>query len=155
VTVTVVRQVPYDSPVGAALVAAALAELARRYGGDGDSTPISPAEFAAPHGAFLVAWVGDVPVGCGGWRSFATDTTVAEVKRMYTAPDWRGRGVAATVLRAIEASARAAGRKRLVLETGSGQPEAIAFYEKQGYERIPNFGHYRDHPGCVSFGRQL
>jgi GNAT superfamily N-acetyltransferase len=155
VTVTAVRPVPFESPVAAALTAAAVADLAQRYGGDGDSTPMNAAEFAPPDGEFLVAWSGDVPVGCGGWRTLATDATVAEVKRMYTVPRWRGRGVAAAVLRAIEESARAAGKRRVVLETGSGQPEAIAFYQKQGYDRIPNFGYYRDHPGCVSFGRDL
>ena len=37
----------------------------------------------------------------------------------------------------------------MILETGDRQPEAIALYEAAGYERIPNFGHYRDEPGCV------
>ena len=41
------------------------------------------------------------------------------------------------------------------LETGRAQPEAIALYTKLGYDRIPNFGYYRDHEGCVSFGRSL
>jgi GNAT superfamily N-acetyltransferase len=155
VTATTVRPVRFDSPVAATLRTAAVADLAQRYGGDGDGTPMNPAEFAPPGGEFLVAWSGDVPVGCGGWRTLGTDATAAEVKRMYTVPQWRGQGVAAAVLRAIEESARLAGKHRVVLETGSGQPEAIAFYHKQGYDRIPNFGYYRDHPGCVSFGRDL
>jgi len=43
----------------------------------------------------------------------------------------------------------------IVLETGEGNPEAISFYTKTGYQRIPNFGHYKDEPECVSFGRDL
>ncbi len=64
-------------------------------------------------------------------------------------------GVAAALLRAIEESAREAGRQRIVLETGGRNPEAIAFYAKQGYRRITNYGYYREYPDCVSFGLDL
>lgn len=146
----------YDDPVSQAIIADALADLGVRYGSSsGDDTPIDASEFTPPGGRFLVAWADGVPAGCGGWRTLAGDETVAEIKRMYTAPAWRGRGVATAVLRAIEETARDAGKKQLVLETGQRQPEAIALYAKLGYERIPNFGYYRDYPDCVSFGRVL
>lgn len=146
----------YDDPVSQAIVVDALADLGVRYGSStGDDTPVDATEFAPPGGRFLVAWADGVPAGCGGWRTLASDDTVAEIKRMYTALAWRGRGVATAVLRAIEETAREAGKKRLVLETGRRQPEAIALYSKLGYERIPNFGYYRDYPDCVSFGRVL
>lgn len=116
---------------------------------------MQPAEFTPPAGCFLVASSADAPIGCGGWRTLAADPDAAEIKRMYTVPAWRGRGVASALLRAIEESAAAAGRKRIVLETGLRQPEAIALYVKLGYERIPNFGYYRDSPDCLSFGRAL
>jgi ribosomal protein S18 acetylase RimI-like enzyme len=74
---------------------------------------------------------------------------------MFTVPAARGRGVATALLRALEDSARAAGRKRIVLETGYAQPEAIALYEKAGYRRIPDFGFYKDEPGVRSYGREL
>ncbi|MGC9666294.1 GNAT family N-acetyltransferase [Planosporangium sp. 12N6] len=149
------RTTRFDDPVARTLVAAALADLGARYGGSGDETPVHPDEFAPPAGNFLVAWVDGVPAGCGGWRTLADDDAVAEIKRMYTAPEWRGRGVASAVLRAIEESAREAGKKRTVLETGDRQPEAIALYRRLGYERIPNFGFYKDSPDCLSFGRLL
>jgi GNAT superfamily N-acetyltransferase len=146
----------YDDPVSRAIVAHALADLGVRYGsGTGDDTPVDAGEFTPPGGRFLLAWADGVPAGCGGWRTLASDETAAEIKRMYTAPAWRGRGVATAVLHAIEETAREAGKKRLVLETGQRQPEAIALYSKLGYERIPNFGYYRDYPDCVSFGRVL
>jgi GNAT superfamily N-acetyltransferase len=141
--------------VATGLINAALADLAERYGGDGDGTPVDPMQFSPPTGAFLVAWVGSSPVGCGGWRTLQSDARVAEVKRMYVDPAWRGQGVGAALLRAIEDSARGEGKRRVVLETGERQPEAIALYRRQGYERIPNFGYYKDHAGCVSFGREL
>jgi GNAT superfamily N-acetyltransferase len=150
-----IRPTRFDDPVARRIVADALADLAARYGGSGDDTPVDGAEFEGPDGGFLVAWVDGVPAGCGGWRTRPGDAVVAEIKRMYTAPAYRGRGVASAVLRAIEESARGAGRRRLVLETGRRQPEAIALYEKVGYQRIANFGYYRDYPDCVSFGRLL
>lgn len=138
------------------LISAALADLRVRYQSKtGDDTPVAAGEFDLPAGCFLVARADGAPVGCGGWRTLATDPAVAEVKRMYTVPDRRGLGVASAVLRKLEDTARDAGRTRLVLETGNRQPEAIALYRKLGYEQIPNFGHYKDYPGCVSFGRRL
>ncbi|WFE34190.1 GNAT family N-acetyltransferase [Micromonospora sp. WMMD975] len=150
-----IRERPFDAPESQALIRAALADLGERYGGSGDDTPVEPAEFVAPVGAFLVAYVDGRPVGCGGWRSYGADGETAELKRMYTAPAARGRGVARSVLAAVERSARDSGRKRIVLECGDRQPEAIAMYTSSGYERIPNFGFYQDEPGCLSFGRTL
>jgi GNAT superfamily N-acetyltransferase len=147
--------VPFQAPVARTLIVAALADLGERYGGSGDDTPIDPAQFDPPHGVFLVAWLDGSPVGCGGWRSFADTTDLAELKRMYVTPAARGRGVATALLRAIEESARQQGRKRVILETGERQPEAIALYEKAGYVWIENFGHYKDEPGVRSFGRDL
>ncbi|WP_431935074.1 GNAT family N-acetyltransferase [Micromonospora sp. RP3T] len=145
----------FDAPESQELIRAALADLGRRYGGNGDETPVDAAEFVPPAGAFLVAYLDGQPVGCGGWRSHGVDGEEAELKRMYTAPAARGRGVARAVLAAIERSARDTGRKRIVLECGDKQPEALAMYVSAGYERIPNFGYYRDAPGCLSFGRTL
>jgi GNAT superfamily N-acetyltransferase len=155
VTAIQISATRFDDPVARTLVTAALADLGARYGGEGDETPVHPGEFEPPAGRFLVAWIDGVPAGCGGWRTLAEDEVAAEIKRMYTVPEWRGRGVASAVLRAIEESAREAGRTRAVLETGDRQPEAIALYRKLGYERVPNFGYYKDYPDCLSFGRLL
>ena len=151
----VIRPVPYASPEATGLVGAALVDLAQRYGGEGDATPVDPAQFTPPSGVFLVAWLDGQPVGCGGWRTYHADPAVAEVKRMYTVPEARGRGVARALLGQLEVTARAAGRKRIILETGNRQPEAIALYLAAGYVRIPDFGHYKDAPGVRSFGRDL
>ncbi|MFI7605557.1 GNAT family N-acetyltransferase [Micromonospora sp. NPDC049366] len=150
-----IHAVRFDSPVAQRLIRDALADLGARYGGSGDETPVDPAEFAPPVGAFLVAHLDGEPIGCGGWRSHGAAGDTAELKRMYTAPAARGRGVARAVLAAVERSAREHGRKRMILECGDRQPEAIAMYTSAGYERIPNFGFYKDAPGCISFGRTL
>ena len=80
---------------------------------------------------------------------------VAEIKRMYAAPTARGTGVAGALLAALEDSARARGMRRIVLETGHRQPEALRFYAKSGYQQIVNYGYYKDEPDCLSFGRDL
>jgi GNAT superfamily N-acetyltransferase len=151
-----IRRVRYDSIVAEALVAAAMADLRERYEDDeGDATPISVSDFVPPAGAFLVAYLDDKPVACAGWRGHGSDGTVAELKRMYTMPMARGRGVAKRLLTAVEDSARSYGRTRMILETGARQPEAIKLYKSSGYECIEHFGHYRDAPDVVSLGRDL
>ncbi|WP_230394361.1 GNAT family N-acetyltransferase [Plantactinospora alkalitolerans] len=149
------RSERYDSPVARELVGAALADLATRYGGEGDETPVAPSEFVPPSGAFLVAYLDGVPVGCAGWRSHGNSGEVAELKRLYVASTARGRGIARSLLAAVERSARGYGRRRLILECGDRQPEAIALYQRSGYERIEDFGFYRDEPDVLSFGRSL
>jgi GNAT superfamily N-acetyltransferase len=149
-----VEPVPYGDPVATALREDLLADLAARYGSeDGDSTPVAPGEFDPPRGAFLVAWLDGELAGCVGWRSRPDGE--AELKRMWVALPARRRGVAKALLAAVEESARAAGRTRMVLQTGVAQPEAMALYEASGYAGIPNFGHYADSPLSRSYARDL
>ncbi|WJK37577.1 GNAT family N-acetyltransferase [Solwaraspora sp. WMMA2065] len=150
-----IRRVRYTDAVAQRLVAAAMADLGARYGGTGDDTPVDPAHFDPPGGAFLIAHLDGAPAGCAGWRSHGSSGEDAELKRMYVADAARGRGVARALLAAVERSAAGQGRRRVILECGDKQPEAIALYSSCGYARIPNFGYYRDSPGCLSFGRVL
>jgi GNAT superfamily N-acetyltransferase len=155
VTTLEIRPTRFGAPVARSLLAEAMAELAARYDGPGDETPVDPGEFDPPEGGFVVAWLDGAAVGCAGWRSHGEDGTTAELKRMYVAPGARRHGVGRNLLRAVEESARDWGRTRLILECGALQPEAIALYESSGYERIEDFGHYRDEPMVRSFGRDL
>lgn len=88
---------------------------------------------------FFAARVDGVAVGCGG---VAFDDGFAEVKRMYTRPTARRQGVAAALLRQLEGEAKRAGYAVLRLETGMYQAEAIAFYEREGFQRCDAFGDY-------------
>jgi GNAT superfamily N-acetyltransferase len=147
-----VREARFSDPDVQKLVAEAMAELSGRYGGSGDDTPIGLTDFDPPAGRFFVAVSGDELVGCAGWRAHGPD---AELKRMFTAEAARGRGVARRLLAAIEESARSDGRERVILETGDKQPEAIGLYISCGYQRIPDFGYYKDHDDVLSFARDL
>jgi GNAT superfamily N-acetyltransferase len=147
-----IREAGYDEPAVQKLVAEALGDLSQRYGGNGDDTQVAAADFAPPRGRFFVASRGDELIGCAGWRAHGDD---AELKRMFTVAAARGRGVARRLLAAIEDSARADGRRRVILETGDRQPEAIALYESAGYERIEDFGYYRGQDGVLSYAKKL
>jgi GNAT superfamily N-acetyltransferase len=74
---------------------------------------------------------------------------------MYVAPIARGRGVARALLAELERTAAEAGRLRVMLETGTRQPEAIALYRSSGYRPVPSFGLYRGAPGSRCFARTL
>ena len=84
-----------------------------------------------------------VAAGCGGVEIGDGD---AEVKRMYTRPALRRRGVALALLQRLEAEARAAGATVLRLETGVHQPEAIALYQRAGFVHCAPFGRYAEMP---------
>jgi GNAT superfamily N-acetyltransferase len=147
-----IREVKYDEPGVRELVALALGDLSARYGGSGDDTPVTTAEFAPPLGRFFVAVEDGRMIGCAGWRTHSDD---AELKRMFTLPAARGRGVARQLLATVEASARADGRRRVILEMGDRQPEAVSLYRSAGYRRIDDFGYYKDYRGVLSFARDL
>ena len=92
-------------------------------------------------------------VGCGGLRTLDPDH--GEIKRMYVIPERRGTGVSRAILSALEGEARGRGWSRLVLETGDQQPDAMRFYEREGYTLIPNFGYYADSPLSVCYEKKL
>lgn len=65
---------------------------------------------------------------------------------MGSLPGMRGHGIARQVLDALEAEARQLGVTRILLETGTRQPEAIALYEKAGFTATGPYGEYRPSP---------
>jgi GNAT superfamily N-acetyltransferase len=151
-TTLVLSPTPYDDPVAVALIEAVQQVYVARYGGR-DATPVEPGEFAPPRGLLLVGRLAGEPVACGGWR--IVEPGLAELKRMYVASGFRGRGLSRILLAALEDSARQVGVTRLRLETGHRQPEAIRLYETSGYSRIDKFGVYRHDPGSTCYGKSL
>jgi GNAT superfamily N-acetyltransferase len=79
----------------------------------------------------------------------------SEVKRVYIAPGFRGRGLSRTLMNAVEDVARAAGVQHLVLETGLMQPESLGLYLRMGYDPVESFGVFSDEPGSRCFGKRL
>ena len=88
----------------------------------------------------MVAYVNDQAVGCGALKEFNTDTL--EIKRMYLKLANRRSDIATEILNALEVWAKELGYLKTVLETGTRQVEALKFYHKSGYHRIPNYAPY-------------
>ena len=101
----------------------------------------------------IVLYENNIPVGCGAIKKF--DDTSAEVKRMYTLNKTRGKGVATKVLLELEKWAKELNYKYTILETGKRLPDAIALYQKNGYEIIPNYGQYVGIENSVCFRKEL
>jgi GNAT superfamily N-acetyltransferase len=156
-----IRRVSFDHPDAVKLNDQVQAEYHVRYGDGGDATLLDPADFEPPNGVYLIAYDEDgTPDATGGWRAQDTNDGGnrdgdAELKRMYVVDGMRGRGLARRVLAALEGDARAAGRVRMVLETGTKQPEAIALYTSCGYQPCEKFGHYRHYDDSRCFAKPL
>ncbi len=101
----------------------------------------------------VVAYENDRPVGCGAIKEFSP--SAMEVKRMYTLPESRGKGIASIVLAELEKWAHELSYKTCVLETGKRQPEAIELYKKNGYGIIPNYGQYIGIENSVCFEKEI
>ena len=97
-----------------------------------------------PDVVFLVAHFGSEVVGCGALVDQRGE--YGELKRMYVRPSSRGMGVGAALLAALAGEARSRGLRRLRLETGIAQPEALRLYERSGFRRRGPFGAYRHDP---------
>ncbi|WP_294214289.1 GNAT family N-acetyltransferase [uncultured Chryseobacterium sp.] len=88
----------------------------------------------------VVIYVENIPAACGAFKKW--DDSTAEIKRMYTHPDFRKRGLATVIVRELEIWAKELNYTSAILETSLQQNEAISVYEKSGYLRIPNYGQY-------------
>jgi len=150
---TELRAVGYGDPVAQHLIERVQQEYVVRYGGR-DEAVVDGCEFSPPLGLFLVAEVGGVPAGCGGWRTHGDDGAV-ELKRMYVEPAFRRRGLAALLLAELERTAAAAGHRTMLLNSGGRQPEALALYARAGYTPVPGYGIYADSADAVFLGKDL
>ena len=88
----------------------------------------------------VVAYEGDEPVGCGAFKRY--DDSTVEIKRMYVAPDRRGKRIGAQILKELESWASESGFAATILETGHRQVAAVKLYENSGYDVIPNYDQY-------------
>ncbi|KZX21286.1 acetyltransferase (GNAT) family protein [Rathayibacter tanaceti] len=152
-----IDEVPWTHPDAERLRAAQRRELDERYGSDDHEPGLAPS--AGDVTVFLLARDEEGrAVACGGLRPLPDDVLgpgAIEVKRMFAAPSARGTGAATAVLRALEERAAELGTTRLVLETGTLQPDAMRFYVREGYVPIPLFGAYVGSEHSVCFAREL
>jgi putative acetyltransferase len=151
-TPVTVHIVEWTHPDAESLRALQRLEIAERYGRD-DSEP-GPAPTADDIAVFMVAYSPDgQPVACGGLRQL--DDAIAEIKRMFVTPSSRGSGASVAVLQHLEQYALERGWDRLRLETGTAQPDAIRFYEREGYQLIERYGHYVHSADSICYEKVL
>jgi len=145
---------PFDSRDSQRLIAALDAGLAELYPPEQRFGPNLKAQHLEDgRGAFLVARDSGRAVGCGAIR--LNDARTAEVKRMYVEPKQRGKGVGKAILASLEAAAQKIGARRLVLETGSHSPDALALYRGAGFTEIDCWGEYATSPTSVCLEKKL
>jgi len=127
------------------------ADLAER---DGDAHPFYAQFNKIDKIKFVVvAYEDGIPVACGAIKEFSPG--IMEIKRMYTSPESRGKGIAGKVLDELERWAVELSCQKCILETGKKQPEAVRLYQKSGYQIIPNYGQYTGVENSVCFEKEL
>lgn len=102
----------------------------------------SPHNVIASLKTVLVGYVDNEPMACGCFR--VLEDECVEIKRMYVSPNHRQKGYASTLLHELENWAKELGYKKVLLELGNKQPEALKLYESLGYQRRENFGVYKE-----------
>lgn len=92
-------------------------------------------------------------IACGCFKPF--DEERIELKRMFVKPECRGKGIASLMVAELEKWGKELSYGAIILETGKGQPEAIALYRKLGYDDIPHFGEFPEESRSVCLGKIL
>jgi putative acetyltransferase len=148
------RREELSAPIVQQFIAKLNSELEARYPEEGANFfRLDPEEVSEGRGVFLVAYANGEPVGCGAVRQ--NEPGVFEIKRMYVDPRVRGRRVGRQIVDTLEAHARRLGARRIVLETGPRQPDAIAMYQHAGFTEIPLFGEYVGSKFSVCMAKDL
>jgi len=149
-TVTIRIEAP-DAPAGRSLIEASQRALL-------EVTPpeeifsLSPEELAQPNILFFVARLDEAPVGCVALVDMGA---YGEVKRLYVDPAARGRGIAVSLMQALECQCADLGLAEVRLETGDNLTAALRLYTSLGYGIIERFGDYPEVASSVFMGRRL
>lgn len=136
----VFEEVDYASELATRCLRAFAEELGKRLDLEFDLKKSGDPELSQmkhPHGTFIVARLGDMPVGCVGIKG--SGGALAEVKRMWIAPAARGLGLARRLMTSAEEAARALGIATLRLDTNSSLVEAVGLYRAMGWAEIERF----------------
>lgn len=101
----------------------------------------------------VIAYLDNQPTGCGAFKEFKQNCV--EVKRMFTLPEYRGKGIATKILKELEDWSTELNYSSCVLETGIRQTEAVVFYKKNLYKIISNYGQYLGMENSLCFEKKL
>lgn len=120
----------------ASIDAIAGASLAQQ--GFGAELAALPGKYAPPRGTILLGVLDGAPVACAAIRPLdavhpGVGQHIGEVKRMYTQPRARGRGLGRMLLNGLFTFARGAGYTVLKLDTSAAMTDAIRLYTAAGF----------------------
>ena len=101
----------------------------------------------------IVGYVDKKAVACGCFKPINANTI--EIKRMFVDPEYRRQGRSIRILKELETWGIERRYRHAILETGKGQPEAIALYTTCGYEITPNYGPYKNMENSVCMKKEL
>lgn len=110
---------------------------------------LDASDLAAPGVRFFTLREGGTILGMGAVKQLTGPH--GEIKSMHILSEARGRGLAQVMLAHLVAEARAAGWRRLSLETGTEAPfaPARALYARAGFVECPPFEGYALDPNSV------
>ncbi len=100
-----------------------------------------PGAYAGPEGRLLLAFSGQEPAGCVALRKL--EDGIAEMKRLWVRPAFRGTHLGRRLVEAVLAEARTAGYRTVRLDTLPSMRAAQTLYVSLGFVDIPP---YNDHP---------
>jgi putative acetyltransferase len=100
-----------------------------------------PGKYAPPRGRLALARAGCEVAGCVALRP--VDASRCEMKRLYVRPPVRGSGLGKVLVDWLIAEARSAGYAEMVCDTMPVMAQALAMYERMGFERAEP---YADEP---------
>jgi GNAT superfamily N-acetyltransferase len=93
-----------------------------------------PGAYTPPAGRLALATVDGQPAGCIAMRR--VDLNRAELKRLYVRPAFRGLGLGRALIEWTMSEARAVGYTELVGDTMPVMRDALALYDRMGFERV-------------------
>ena len=90
------------------------------------------------------AWVAEAAEGWRGYLALSTDPCPVpglaephlELSRLYVASPWQGTGVSDALMEAFLTEARQQGKRAVWLEAFQGNPRALGFYTRWGFEDL-------------------
>ena len=124
-------------------VSGTIAAILRSQGFEAEIAGL-PGRYAPPSGCLLLAVDGGQPAGCVALRDLGGGT--CEMKRLYVAPGYRGRGVGGLLVREVIRRGERAGYRRMVLDSMPEMVGAIALYRRHGFvETDPYWEHPTEH----------
>lgn len=105
-----------------------------------------------PHVVLLLLNWGN-PIACASYR--VLDSESIEIRRVFVKRRYRKRNIAYKLVKALEKLAMENNFRYSYLETGTENTASIGLYKKLGYEKIDNFGFFKDDDACICMKKEF